>query len=178
MLSKIRNRKGFTLIELMIVIAIIGILAALAIPNFLKFQARSKTSEAKTNLKGVYTAEASYYGEFGRFGNFGDVNWIPVGRTLIYAYSLNGAAITAVNSGTATGQILTVDNLIYLSTNGLGTATVSFVAPAPYSTTMTPALTNDSFIAGAAGVVSPRLPRADCWVINDNNLLIRTQDGV
>ena len=57
MLSKLRSKKGFTLIELMIVVAIIGILAAIAIPNFLRFQAKSKQSEAKTNLGGIFTAE-------------------------------------------------------------------------------------------------------------------------
>ena len=56
-------KKGFTLIELMIVVAIIGILAALAIPNFIRFQARSKQSEAKANLKSLFTAERSYYQE-------------------------------------------------------------------------------------------------------------------
>ncbi len=55
--------KGFTLIELMIVVAIIGILAALAIPNFIRFQARSKQSEVKANLKSLFTAERSYYQE-------------------------------------------------------------------------------------------------------------------
>ncbi len=50
-----RQQAGFTLIELMIVVAIIGILAAIAIPNFIRFQARARQSEANVNLKSLFT---------------------------------------------------------------------------------------------------------------------------
>ena len=60
-----KAQKGFTLIELMIVVAIIGILAAIAIPNFLRYQLKSKSSEGKVNIAAIRTAEESYLAEFG-----------------------------------------------------------------------------------------------------------------
>jgi type IV pilus assembly protein PilA len=58
------KKSGFTLIELMIVVAIIGILAAIAIPNFIRYQLKSKTSEAKTNIGGIKTNEESFRATF------------------------------------------------------------------------------------------------------------------
>ena len=59
-MRKLRNNEGFTLVELMVVVAIIGILAAVAIPNFQTYQAKSKTSEAKLLLSAIYMAETSF----------------------------------------------------------------------------------------------------------------------
>ncbi len=96
-----KSRKGFTLIELMIVVAIIGILAAIAIPNFIRFQLKAKTSEGKVNVAAIRTAEEAYFSEFGTYvagavspaangstakvpfsdvGGFGTIGWSPEGQ--------------------------------------------------------------------------------------------------
>ena len=109
-----KSKKGFTLIELMIVVAIIGILAAIAIPNFLRFQLKAKSSEGKVNIAAIRTAEESYLAEFGVYvaaavnpaavpgsakdpfvtgGGFNTLGWAPEGQVFFqYAASINGNA--------------------------------------------------------------------------------------
>lgn len=62
-----RKTAGFTLIELMIVVTLIGILGSIAIPGFLRYQMTSKRAEAYTNLVALAKAQKAYYAEFGTY---------------------------------------------------------------------------------------------------------------
>jgi len=117
MLSKFhRSQRGFTLIELMIVVVIIGILAALAIPRFMRATTKSKQSEAKSILKQIYVMEHAYRQEKDTYacngltaaagGNFADIG-VEIMTTARYTYSIVATANTF--TATATSSILDDD---------------------------------------------------------------------
>jgi type IV pilus assembly protein PilA len=116
------RRSGFTLIELMVVVSIIGILAAIAVPNFQKFQCRAKKTEGKNGLNLIAKAEEAYRAEndayavdFGaqqligalitgkRYYSFGVVD-LTVGTDPGFLASGSGLANSDMN-----GDLMTID---------------------------------------------------------------------
>lgn len=112
MFNKKNGQKGFTLIELMIVVVIIGILAALAIPRFMRATTKSKQSEAKQLLKQVYTMQQAYRQEKDTYwGNaavasaaapngFSGIG-VEIGPTARYSYLLAAGSLAFTCTATA-----------------------------------------------------------------------------
>lgn len=66
-MNNVKDADGFTLVEVMIVVAIIGLLASLALPSFTVMQKRARRSEVPLNLSGIQLAEMAYFSEYGEF---------------------------------------------------------------------------------------------------------------
>jgi len=103
MLTKLANKdqKGFTLIELMIVIAIIGILAAIAIPQFAAYRKRSYDSSATADLRNAATAQEAYYVDWDTYSS---TTGGLIGDT--YGLYLSDRVVFVVDSGTTSNYVM------------------------------------------------------------------------
>ena len=155
-MNKFRKSEGFSLVELMIVVAIMAILAAIAIPSFMKFSMRAKTSEATQNLGAIRTGEESYRSENdvylacaaypgavppasgtlwvdGAAGSFPTIGFAAEGNVR-YQYAVTvtapGAATPPLFAATATGNLdEDATNAVYTIDKSVATYPKAILAP-------------------------------------------------
>ena len=160
-------QKGFTLIELVIVVAIIGILAAIAVPNFIKFQAQSKQSEAMANLKAIFTAQRAFFQETNRFSPLaGEIGFEPE-RNNRYAYFLLPVGMLEDRSASTITQA-TFYAGIQVDTFKYGSMFMQFHTATACGTSAGVVSAPPSFVATAQGNIDAD-PTIDEWSISSNS---------
>ena len=181
---KIRSSKGFSLVELMIVVAIIGILASIAVPTFNSFRAKSRQAEAKTLLSSLYTGQKAFFAEWSMyFGDFRDIGFTPEGQLryrvtnggggpgLPLSYNFLGGACGAPPcTGTVGAQN---DTAAFCAASALCDEDTAYVG-APAGAVAPTAV---AFTAAAASNIDGDAD-LDMWTINEGKVLRNTQADI
>ncbi len=202
-MSRHSLQSGFTLVELMVVVAIIGVLSAVAVPNFKKYQAKSKTAEAKLQLAALYTAQQSFYSDYDTYHIcLKYMGYNPSGEVAQRVYAVGfgtglnaGAVATAgTNSNIAStngAQVADAAQSCYITATAgetffaAGKRTGSAAAITTFATgDLGTAAAVDTFVAGAVGVIdvgftgsAAGATGASAFTINEAKRLVQLRAG-
>ena len=168
-LIKMTTESGFTLIELMIVVAIIGILSVVAIPTFDGYQKKAKKAEAKIALSNLYTGEKVFYSEYNTYvADLGAIGYGYGSKGPKYYISGFGVANTSVTIGGAglNKEMLKISGAF----GGPGNTN-------PYCSTGNTIdgrnnAASANFNAGAVGGIGSKSEACDVWHINQDKVLV------
>ena len=176
----VQNQKGFSLVELMVVVAIIGILAAIAIPNFQRFSSKSKQSEAKSNLSAIYAAERGTQAEWNTFStSWNVVGYRPTGW-LRYQHGFNNNFPAAMPPGYAGPPQDAISNSSVYCGNGVMNANNCGVINTPIAPigVAGAAMTSSTFLAIASANITGTPGLNDTWIINHQKVVANTANGL
>ena len=203
-MKKVLGQEGFTLVELMIVVAIVGVLSAIAIPNYQKFSARAKQAEAKAILSNIMTSLAGYQASEGSYtlclANAGFSP--PVGANVHRNYAVAvgataagmtcgpganlscatqgwdvGGGTTCTNNGVAQPAVVAANASGDTGPNSYGATESSGATLAAISTAMpTNSLSGSGFVIGASGSILNA--NIDKWQMNNSGTLNHATDGI
>jgi type IV pilus assembly protein PilA len=180
-MKTLQSSKGFTLVELMVVVAIIGVLTSVAIPNFRRYQAKSKTSEAKIALAGIYSAETTMQSDYDHFATCLNKAGFTVGANRYYVQGF--AATNNTANGLVRGEGGDCPDgatFRYASQKNVGGVRLS---NANFSTQLATAVVNntgETFIAGAGGYIDSNnntAATASLWTMDNNKNLVQVRMG-
>jgi prepilin-type N-terminal cleavage/methylation domain-containing protein len=160
-----KNESGFTLIELMIVVGIIGILVSIAAPNFARYQSKARQSEAKIGLSAIYAGEQSFYSEYSSYiGAMDSIGYSPEGNKRFYTIGFSLMNTTSVSGFSDLGTVASYTRVNFPSSwNTCASQPLNGYIPWPTSNP-------SQFDAAAMGQIRSGVG-CDTWTINESKFL-------